>query len=269
MPGAGSRWRRRPPSPAAAPRPYQWRVTSQTWQDGEQTDLHHLARVEPEPEGAPNELAWLALHQPGAYFGDGYREHQTEGMVYYAASLQPAHLEDVLAEGARRLSNNLDWWEAQWANRAFLQLLLDPCTPMTPMALHCLAFGLAGKEPGQTALAVDALLQATQQGRLQPAAIGQLLGELLQGPMLKPARLAKALAATQRLDPLGPPLVLALLQALVAELRSAPKDLAGLLELLYETGLALQVPLPLQARERLAALACSGRAKALQNQLLG
>ncbi len=255
--------------PPTAPRPYQWRFTSETWQHGEQSGVHHRAFIEPEPKGAPNQLAWLALHQPGAYFGEGYREHQTEGMVFYAASLQPAHLEDVLAEGARRLSNNLDWWEAQWPNRAFLQLLLNPCTPMTPMALHCLAFGLAGKEPGQTAVAVDALLQATLQGRLQPKAIGTLLGTLLNGPMLKPARLAKALAAAKRLDPLGPRLVLEVLQALVAALESAPKDLGSLLELLHETGLELQAPLPTPALERLTTLACVGRAKALQKQLLG
>lgn len=254
---------------AATPRAYQWRYTSEAWQHGEQSGVHHRAFVEPEPNGAPNQLAWLARHQPGAYFGDGYREHQTEGMVFYAASLQPAHREDVLAEGARRLSNNLDWWEAQWPNRAFLQLLLDPCTPMTPMALHCLAFGLAGKEPGQTAVAVDALVQATRQGRLQPEAIGRLLGELLNGPMLKPARLAKALAAAKRLDSLGPRLVLDVLHALVAALRSAPKELGGLLELLHETGLELREPLPATAREGLAGLACTGRAKTLQKQLLG
>ena len=62
------------------------------------------------------------------------------------------------------LSRNLDWWEAQWENAAYLRQLLHSDVPMKPMATLVLAIGLAGKEPGQAAIAIDALVQA-QRGR--------------------------------------------------------------------------------------------------------
>ncbi|MBK7006803.1 MAG: hypothetical protein IPH37_18085 [Burkholderiales bacterium] len=73
-------------------------------------------------------------------------------------------MEPFFAEGAHALGNNLNWWEANWQNRAYLDVLIEPTTPMTPMALLLLAVALAGKEPGQTALAVDALAHSVQVG---------------------------------------------------------------------------------------------------------
>lgn len=182
--------------------------------------------------------------------------------IGFAASLQPSNLEPFFAEGARSLGNNVDWWEAQWQNRAYLDVLLQPTTAMTPMACLLLAVGLAGKEPGQGALAVDALARGVQDGRLAVAALGQTLARLWATPLVKGPRLAKSLAAAAQAHAAMPGAVFALLCAMAEVQPGAPrKDLSPLLELLLELKLAQGLELPASTRTALQAMRLSGKGK--------
>jgi hypothetical protein len=106
----------------------------------------------------------------------------------------PHWREGWFAAGCRDLGDNLDWWEARWANRAYLEPLVHSHTSMGPMACLLLALGLSAKETGEGLLAADALVAAVSQGRLEGAALGRALAEASPSGAIKWSRWAKQLA---------------------------------------------------------------------------
>lgn len=198
-------------------------------QPGQHAQAHHLA------------LALCAKHLPDSRWST---EHEA-GHIRFAAGLLPSDLEPFFAEAALNMGNNVDWWEAQWHNRAYLDVLLDHSAPLGPMARLLLASALAGKEPGQTALAVDALAQVVQDGRMAASALGETLARLWATPLVKGARYAKSLAAAAQAGGAMPACVINLLCAMVeAPGTTWRKDHALLLELLLELHLAHGLALP-------------------------
>lgn len=248
-----------------------WHVVSETSEGG--YTFHHLhlthgPALQPHEHGQPHHtaLALCAKHLADTRWAV---EHEA-APIRFAASLLPSGLEPLFAEAARTVGNNLDWWEAQWQNRAYLDLLLEPTTLFTPMARLLLAVALAGKEPGQTALAVDALVLGVQDGRLDITALGETLARLWATPLVKGPRYAKSLTAAAQAHAAMPVAVFALLCAMVqAPASGERKDLAPLLELLLELRLGHQLPLPAGTRAALAAMKLGGKGKTAQQQLLG
>ncbi len=158
------------------------------------------------------------------------------------------------ARGSLALGNNLDWWEADWADVVYLESLLEP-VPLEVHGRRLLALGLAAKEAGQSGMAIDALAAALSQGRVDPRELAATFAELNE--LLKPARWARTLAETARVSEAVAAQVYDLLER---HLALAPP--AGeLVELLVELGAGLERSLvdPL-AREALASLKGSGKA---------
>jgi hypothetical protein len=192
-----------------------------------------------------------------------------EGSILYYASLLPADLELLFADGAALLSRNLDWWEAQWENAAYLRQLLHSDVPMKPMATLMLAVGLAGKEPGQTAIAVDALVQSQAEGRLDVALLGADIRECLRGDHAACARYAKSLRAALRIDAGVAPAVFAIVSAAIeARPEDPPKDSAALLELLLELAVGHGLKLPGTTRAALEGMELGGKGKSLRTKVL-
>jgi hypothetical protein len=255
-----------PNGPAAAQ--LDWHVSSS--EPSEADYIFHTLYVTCMPELRPADqhhygIALCAKHLT-------HEQWQTEldaSTIRFAASLQPANLEPFFAEGARALGNNVDWWEAEWQNRAYLDVLLQPTTPMMPMACLLLAVGLAGKEPGQTALAVDALAHSVQDGRLDVTVMGKTLARLWAAPLVKGPRLGKSLAAAAQAHAAMPAAVFALLCAMAEVQPDAPrKDLSPLLELLLELKLAQGLALPATTRTALQAMRLSGKSKLAVKEIL-
>lgn len=253
---------------AKTPITFDWQVTSSDPNDGGYVfhTLHVTGSPKPHPIGDHDYATLLcAKHATGLRWGN---EHEA-AHIRFAASLQPADLEPFFAEAARALGNNLDWWEAEWQNRAYLDVLLEPTTPMTLMACLTLALALAGKEPGQTVLAVDALARGVQDGRLNTTALGETLARVWATPLVKGPRYGKSLAAAAQAHATMPAAVFALLCAMVEVNPEAPrKDMAPLLELLLELKLAHQLSLPPNTCAALAAMRLSGKSKAAAQSIL-
>jgi hypothetical protein len=190
--------------------------------------------------------------------------------IRWVAMVWPVARESLFAAGAFRLAENLDWWEANWANRTFLEPLLDPDVPMKPMALLVLTLGLAAKEAGESGLATDALIQAIADGRVGGEELGRIMASLLPTGMIKAARWAKTLAEAARMSPLhGHVVACAIEVGLQFEPARAPRDLATLLELLHELLLANGQALALdQTRDFLGKLPTAGKTAKLSAQLL-
>ena len=263
------------PDAALAAR-YTWRVRTDSHEAQGKTYTHHHFEMETQPRVARpvDYLPAVLRHCPDDVDPSTLRWWSFVGIdagaIRYLATLLPSDLQAFFAEGARMMGGNIDWWEAQWQNRAYLEPLLDPATPMGPMACLLLVIALAGKEPGQTAVAVDALVHAHAQGRFESSkALGDTLCALLATPLLKAARLHKSLQAALRADPRIAGFVFELLcAALQARPEDPPRDMAALLGLMLELRVEGGHSLPPSAREALTAMKLGGSGLALQRQLL-
>jgi hypothetical protein len=201
------------------------------------------------------------------FWHDEYRKNAGElrGML----QIWPIQREAWFAAWAQPFADNLDWWEAEWGNRVFLEPLLDPDVPLDPMARLMLALGLAAKEPGESSLATDALIGTIDDARFDPGRFGESLSFLM--PMLKAARLARTFAQAARVSPLHRHLLCRAVQAtLRGNPEDAPRDLSALLEFLKE-GLVEgdEAVTDAQARKYLTNLKAGGKTGRLVRELLG
>jgi hypothetical protein len=179
--------------------------------------------------------------------------------VRWAGSVWPLGIEAWFAAGVLVIGQNIDWFEAEWGNRAYLEPLLDPDVPLQPMALTLLVLGLAAAEPGESGLATDALIAAIDDGRLDGPTLGTAMGTLLAMGQVKLGRWAKTLAEAARLSPLHAAVVALALQRALQDLpEPPPRDLQALLELLHEllsaagTGLTLEPTRDALSRQKVA-----------------
>lgn len=238
------------------------------------TFYHGLVAVSPTPRIVEQNYLAIMRHpvQTENEWSTLYRNlfgGEDESLILLSATLMPSSLEAYFAEGVRNLSNNLDWWEAQWYNKAYLALLLDPTVPFTPMAYRTLACALAGKEPGQTAIAIDALIAGWTEGRLEASALAAVLRELMHSPLVKLARYGKSLSLAARAHEHAPRLIFDLLCEVIRfDTDVPPKDTAALLELLLSVAIELGEPLPNSTKAALKAMKFGGKGKAAQKELL-
>ncbi|HEY8876176.1 MAG TPA: DUF6493 family protein [Roseateles sp.] len=255
---------------------YTWHTTAKTWEVDGKSYTHHDLHVpsQPAPRDTPQTLIAVLRHVPTGRAEDSWRGWsfcgREAGLIRYGASMLPSDLEAWCAQGAWAFGNNLDWWEAEWHNRAYLDVLLDPVVPMTPMARLLLVLALCGKEPGQTATAVDLLLQSHAQGRLPvDAELLSLVRALFATPLPKPARLHKSLQAALRADPDVHGLAFALLGAVVqGRPADPPRDIGVVLELMLELKLRHGLALPDDVRATLLDMKLSGNSSKLRASLL-
>lgn len=252
---------------------FSWQVHS--WQNQVDTSTYHfhdlIVDTALRPRDASMERLAVWRHAADGQARQHFRWWSFGGWdaasITWSATLLPSDTEAFCAEGVRASGANLDWWEAQWHNAAYLRLLHDPTVRMGPMATLLLALALVGKEPGQTALAVDALVLAHADGRLDVALLGDTLRRLFATPCPKAARLVASLRAALRAVGALRGAVFALLADTVRA-DPAPREVAALLDLLLELQLSLGAPLPAATRSHLAAARWTGRARTLCRQLL-
>ncbi len=163
---------------------------------------------------------------------------RTETSICWTATAWPTARESFFAAALVQISDNLDWWEAQWYSKA----LLEPLTPLRDMGLMLLVVGLAAKEPGEHGLAVDAAIQAIEDGRLGSDNFGRALQFLLPHGLVKPARWAKTFAEVARVSDRHAAVVKLALEQCLDLVAEPPRDFAKLLGLLNELCVQLKQP---------------------------
>lgn len=160
------------------------------------------------------------------------------GSIRWLASMWPLDPEPFFAAGAMCIGTNLDWWEAAWHNRCFLEPLLDPDVPLLEMGRLLLLCGLAAKEPGEHGLAVDVVIQAMQDGRLGSDNLTDMLVTAMTSGHFNLQRLAKRFHDVAAISDLHAYITLLAVEAAVphVDLNAAPRGLGDLFELLTEIG---------------------------------
>ncbi len=153
----------------------------------------------------------------------------------WGATIWPIAREAWFARGVEAISLNLDWVEADWNTRTYLEPLTDPDLPLKPMALVLLTLGLAAKQADEHGLATDALIAAIDDGRIDGPLLGGSMRSLLPTGLIKPARWAKTLGDAARVSLLHARVIAHAIQhAIGEELVNPSRELLALLELLKE-----------------------------------
>ncbi len=96
-------------------------------------------------------------------------------MIRWAATIVPAQRDEWFETGALLIQKNLDWWQAQWGNKTYLEPLFEPDTPLGDAGLRLLILGLGAKDNGEGTLATDALNAVIGDGRLEPSGFAEAL----------------------------------------------------------------------------------------------
>ncbi|WP_028103036.1 DUF6493 family protein [Pseudoduganella violaceinigra] len=214
----------------------------------------------PAPGGYGRE--YLAAYRYQDFWAEG------EALIMYGASLFPSSLEAMLTAALPQMASEVQWHEACWHHTAYLRLLGDPTAQWTPAATLALGLGLMGKEPGQTAMAIDAFVAASQDGRLAPAAMAHALLSV-SNSFFMAARLARSLQSASGAGHAMPDVVLSLLGAL-CELPDdePPRDFAKLLQLMLDLRLQYRLRPAAAALAALARLKLGGKAPSIRNAIV-
>jgi hypothetical protein len=131
----------------------------------------------------------LALSAPVPVYDDG-------SWARWTATVWPRGVRVRDAMAAELLAEDVDWWMARWGAGALLEPLLDPQRPLLAEGCVLLVIGLVCKESAQRRLAVDALIQTADDGRLRGPALADALALVL--PATLPTRLLAALTDAAR-----------------------------------------------------------------------
>jgi hypothetical protein len=219
--------------------------------------------VDPPLPRRPRPLCPTTLHYKQET--DGY-----ETCLRWLATVWPGGRHAWFAAGVSRIAGNIDWWEAEWRNRVFLEALLEPDTDLGEPGRRLLGLGLGAKEPGEAGVAVDALIRGIEDGRLSAESLGTALTELAATGLIKPPRWARTLAEGARASALHSAVARGALERLLSAAPDwRPADLGAVLELLLElcaqAGAGVTDP---AARAYLAAQTGGGKAAKLAATLL-
>lgn len=189
---------------------------------------------------------------------------ESHALVMFGASLYPSSCEAMYADALPHVAMNVQYAEARWHHAAFFRVLGEPVTRMTPAAMLLLALGLMEKDPGRQALAVDAFVGSSLDGRLDVEGLGHALLQL-NPAFFYPGRLAASLSSAATADPAMPPVVLTVLGVLC---RTLPRDMAKPLQLMQELVLQHRLRPAPEVLEALRTLELTGKGKAIRDALL-
>jgi hypothetical protein len=207
---------------------------------------HYYSKIETVPElpkDVPIDFPTLIAHED---FGTRLsRAPVNEHMLRWTAEVLPANSEAWFAAGCRAIGENLDWWEAQWQNKAYLEPLIDRTVHFGKMALTLLALGLAAKDPGEGTLASDALVNGIIDGRLAKVQIETVITMLLEWPGIKLPRVSGRLKQVAGISAMHAEILRdALISALETSSTTVRSNLGEALDLLYELLIVTDTRLP-------------------------
>jgi hypothetical protein len=229
------------------------------WEHGS----YHSPRsvVRPVPQQVDTTL--LAPHM----YMDFWRH--SEALILFGASHFPSSHEAMYGDAMPGLAQNLQYPDTEWHQVAWLRVLGEPVTAMTPPAVKTLALALMGKDPGRLARAVDAFVASGSDGRLDAHALGRALLGLQPHGFFMAGRLAAALATAAAAGPRMPHVVLAVLGVLCESASGeTPRDMAKLLQLMQELVLRHRLRPAPAARAALERMPLTGKAQSLRRTLL-
>lgn len=228
-------------------------------------------RIDDFPEQVPDPVAQLECEIAALDKGSNHTRPtvggQDECFILYHATLVPADLETVFADGAGEMTEHV--WLSAPQNAAYVRLLLDPTVAMSPMATMLLAVSLATAVAEFRVIGVDALVRAHNEQRLEPALLGAAIRDALRLYGADLVRYAKSFRDALRNDPA----ISALLFELICDVlefnpAAPPKGTDALLELLLEIAISDERKLSGRGLQTIEQLTLGDRGRSLRKTLL-
>lgn len=214
--------------------------------------------VQPPPiDGGPVDVPTaLMLRNPSVMAWTGRSDAV---MTRWIATIQPGYREVWAAIGSLLIGRNVDWWSAEWANRAFLEPFLESWAELGPHALELLAIALGAKEAGERGLAADVARLAIADARLDATGLARAFAAAASLKLDRPQRWAQSLADVAADSDRHAGAVAEVIARSLGAVRDRPAgSLVPLLRLLDELLAAIGCPVVDQARPQLETLGSSG-----------
>jgi len=184
------------------------------------------------------------------------------------ASTWPVDGDAVFAHGAVMVSERLDARASpyEWTH-AYLDKLLDRDQPLTDMARLLLLVSLSAMDGDVRNVAIDAFIDAVDDGRITGSSFGGMLAELLPTELLRLNRLAEAFDAVARTSTLHTFVCGATVQTALLGSEAVPRDLHFLLERLCEWLVRCGAPLDPTLQSRFAAIKGKSKTSSMARKL--
>jgi Family of unknown function (DUF6493) len=180
-------------------------------------------------------------------------------MLRWMATIQPGDRETWAATGSLPIARNIDWWSAEWANRAYLEPFVDAVTPIGPHGRALVGIALGAKEAGERGLATDVATLALGDGRLTASTLAEGLRAAAAISCDRPNRWALSLAdVAAPSDDHAAAVADAIGRTLPALAGRPPAKLVPLLRLLDELTAGTGAPAPTDARPVLEDIGAAG-----------
>ncbi|MGI4865785.1 MAG: DUF6493 family protein [Janthinobacterium lividum] len=241
------------------------------WKPGKPETTHRTVQLTFSSQYTSQMPSALLLYSQHAHFrGMGQSHWQLQSATRSLASLLP-HNPAVLHWHVVRSATWTDKLETTERDivLAALDTLLEAGPVFAESTTLLLATSLLHHAPSCRALALEVLLSASGTGRLQPAALGHLLGRLLAAEYAPLARLADLLPQALAVSPATDDALRQVLDALLPELPAAPpRSLRKLLELYADLTARTGQSVPTAVQARLRAWQVAASLKKLSDSLL-
>jgi hypothetical protein len=225
-------------------------------------------RVEPplpEPLSAEMPTVLLLVDEGWSAYAPGASVER----LRWEATIWPAWRESWSATGTLAIGRNIDWWNAEWQNRAYLEPLLDPWVEFGPMALTLVGVALGAKDPAERGLATDAAIAAMEDGRVDAPRLAAGLSKAADLGLARPRRWATALADVAGSSTHHARTVQDGAARAVGSLASMPAgDKVALLRLIHELVHQTGVPLTAAALAGIESVTGGGQARRLADAIV-
>ena len=189
-------------------------------------------------------------------------------MIRWCSSIWPLNPEPFFAQGLLVFDHSQRLANTPYA--AFIEPMLDAHVKIGAMGSWMLALGLASSDPAIKSLALDAAIAAIEEHRLDAELLRQALAALIPSGHVPVGRWTKSLSELGAVSNSHMQFVRDLIAgSLRHDPAEAPRDIGGLVELLYEYSTATGAPIAdPQALEYLKAVNSGGKLKRFAGKLL-
>jgi hypothetical protein len=256
---------------SGAARRYEWFARSVTGEHFAAGYLRIDFRViETVEERTPDPVAAME-HSTAATDERGWHSRPTvardrEHNIRYHATLVPSDLEPFFADGADGVCHRIGLSDTHDA--AYLRPLIDPTVPMKPIASMLLLAALSSAKQDQAVIAVDALVHAHAQGRLDLPLLGSTMRDLVRSYLVKNARLVKSFRAALRADETLAPTIVAMIFDILAASPGPVEDATAVLELLQELLVGNGMSVSAEQQSVMATARLGSKAASIRKRLL-
>jgi hypothetical protein len=171
-------------------------------------------------------------------FHSTYAAYADASMIRWLSTIWPGNLQPFFALAIK--SYDPGWWEANWDLQSYFDALLTPELEFGQLGTLFLVAGLAAKEVGQKTTTIDATILGIAEQRLEASLVAGYLQQLMGEREFLVSRWTKAFGQVAAASTQHAIFVADIIErSLDFDPKDSPRDLGGLIELLYELRIEL------------------------------